>query len=84
MKPIYQFPIPPLRPISSLSSATPPNTGREERREDSSEPLPKRIRLNGPEEEVAQEGAAFENPINRLMDEINGEEPSTATTIEVA
>lgn len=88
MKPVYQFPIPPLRPFSSTSSAPTPLNAAADRNEVSMEPLPKRMRRNDHEDEIAQQqhvvDNAFENRMRLFMNDINAQEPSTAPTVEVA
>lgn len=64
MKPAYQFPIPPLRPLA-LSST--PTSVASERSEGTSEPTPKRIRLDIV---IAQP-----NSFERLLEQFNTQSP---------
>lgn len=85
MKPVYQFPIPPLRPFSSTST---PLNAADDRNEVSNEPLPKRRRTES-EANIAQHENAFVNVnvnerMRLFMNDIHAQEPSTATPVEVA
>jgi hypothetical protein len=81
MKPVYQFPIPPLRPFSSTS--TTPLSAADDRNDVSSEPLPKRRRVEN-EENITQHENAFDERMRLFMNDINAQEPSTASPVEVA
>lgn len=67
MKPVYQFPIPPLKPLSMPISKL-SNTSSE-RGESANEPLPKRIRLEP--EEIPQHSNALEH----LLEQFNAQHP---------
>jgi hypothetical protein len=62
MKPVYQFPIPPLRPSSLITNAVTSSTLKEvNERDQSSEPEPKRARIDSTDEQqnpIAQHTAA--------------------------
>lgn len=91
MKPVLQFPIPPLHLLTSIqqssTSSSPTAIANDRRERDIIEPIPKRIRLNEHEHdsEINDHNNEAQNVINNVFVTLNGqfaqEEPQT---VEVA
>lgn len=99
MKPVFQFPIPPLHPPSIIKSSSSSSVAAPiDRREvDASEPLPKRIRLDENDSSIANnnnnnnnEAQHSNNVINNVFNRLiigpfNTQEPQLQrATLEVA
>lgn len=74
MKPVYQFPIPPLRPSSSVTNASSSTLKEANERDHSSEPIPKKLRTDDQENSIAQHS-------NQFGSLFNSNEPATSVQV---